>query len=208
MRRLVLIFLVGMFLCSGVSAAEKVGAMVFIKGEATARDATGVHSLTLSSPIREGETLITASGARLAVKMIDDSVITLGANTEFLIERYRYTASSQTGEAAMRLAKGVFRAVTGLLGHVDRPSFVVETPVATLGIRGTDYWAGYGFFNAGKLEVVLVGGKGVYLQNTAGITELTVPGTGSGTSARDQAPSPMVAWPKEKYRRALASVAL
>jgi hypothetical protein len=205
---MLLIVLLTIALAPGTGwAAEGVGEVVFVKGDAVARDPSGEQPLDLQEPVYEGVTLVTEPGARLAVKMIDGSVITLGSDTEFRIERYRYQAPSKTGEAAMRLLKGAFRAVTGMLGKTPQPSFTVETPVVTLGIRGTDYWAGYGYFTPGKLEAVLIAGKGVYLKNEAGITELNIPGTGSGTTARDQAPSPMVAWPEEKYRRALASVA-
>lgn len=41
--------------------------------------------------------------------------------------------------AFFKLLKGGFRAVSGLIGKVDRNEYRVDTPVATIGIRGTDY---------------------------------------------------------------------
>ncbi|HSW13685.1 MAG TPA: hypothetical protein VLI06_12645 [Solimonas sp.] len=41
--------------------------------------------------------------------------------------------------AFFKLLKGGFRAVSGLIGKVDRNEYRVSTPVATIGIRGTDY---------------------------------------------------------------------
>ena len=41
--------------------------------------------------------------------------------------------------AFFRLLKGGFRAVSGLIGHTRREDYAVQTPVATIGIRGTDY---------------------------------------------------------------------
>ena len=46
---------------------------------------------------------------------------------------------SSTSSAFFRLLKGGFRAVSGLIGHVNRDEYRVSTPVATIGIRGTDY---------------------------------------------------------------------
>jgi hypothetical protein len=43
--------------------------------------------------------------------------------------------------AFFRLLKGGFRAVSGLIGHVERNEYRVTTAVATIGIRGTDYVA-------------------------------------------------------------------
>jgi len=48
-------------------------------------------------------------------------------------------SASSSSSAFFRLLKGGFRAVSGLVGHVDRNEYRVSTPVATIGIRGTDY---------------------------------------------------------------------
>lgn len=47
----------------------------------------------------------------------------------------------ERGRAFFRLLKGGFRAVSGLIGRSDPAEYRVSTPVATIGIRGTDYWA-------------------------------------------------------------------
>lgn len=55
------------------------------------------------------------------------------------------TAQSAGGgegsRAFFRLLKGGFRAVSGLIGKVNRDDYRVSTPVATIGIRGTRYGA-------------------------------------------------------------------
>ncbi|MDP9140862.1 MAG: hypothetical protein M3O62_08745 [Pseudomonadota bacterium] len=51
------------------------------------------------------------------------------------------TPSEPTAQRAFfRLLKGGFRAVSGLIGKADQAEYRVNTPVATIGIRGTDYW--------------------------------------------------------------------
>ncbi len=47
--------------------------------------------------------------------------------------------SSGTSRAFFRLLKGGFRAVSGLIGKADPSEYLISTPVATIGIRGTDY---------------------------------------------------------------------
>ena len=48
-------------------------------------------------------------------------------------------AAGPGSRAFFKLLKGGFRAVSGLIGKVDRNDYRVSTPVATIGIRGTDY---------------------------------------------------------------------
>lgn len=49
--------------------------------------------------------------------------------------------ASGTSRAFFRLVKGGFRSVSGLIGKISRDDYRVETPVATIGIRGTAYSA-------------------------------------------------------------------
>ncbi len=49
------------------------------------------------------------------------------------------TETSNTSRAFFRLLKGGFRAVSGLIGKADPNEYLISTPVATIGIRGTDY---------------------------------------------------------------------
>lgn len=48
-------------------------------------------------------------------------------------------SGQQGSRAFFKLLKGGFRAVSGLIGKADRNEYRVSTPVATIGIRGTDY---------------------------------------------------------------------
>ncbi len=49
------------------------------------------------------------------------------------------TATDSGARAYFRLLKGGFRAVSGLIGKANAAEYRVTTPVATIGIRGTDY---------------------------------------------------------------------
>lgn len=46
-----------------------------------------------------------------------------------------------TSRAFFRLLKGGFRSISGLIGKINHDEYQVSTPVATIGIRGTDYLA-------------------------------------------------------------------
>lgn len=51
------------------------------------------------------------------------------------------TTTAVPSRAFFRLLKGGFRAVSGLVGKANRNEYRIATPVATIGIRGTDYLA-------------------------------------------------------------------
>lgn len=56
----------------------------------------------------------------------------------------RVTTQAATGNRAFfRLVRGGFRAVSGLVGKINREEYAVRVPVATIGIRGTVFFGVY-----------------------------------------------------------------
>lgn len=166
--------------------------------------------------IRDGTTLVPApgeafcardrfvTGARgvAALKFRDGTEVTVGKDTEFAIERWkerRFFAN----EAVFSLARGAFRALTGAMTQ-RRHTFEVETRVATIGVRGTEFWGGLNI-TPDALDVIMLKGKGVYVENDAGRVELTEAGTGT-TVSWGNPPKDPVAWPDSKVRRAVSTI--
>ena len=54
-------------------------------------------------------------------------------------ERPPPPAPAGASHAFFSLLKGGFRTVSGLIGKINHEDYSVATPVATIGIRGTDY---------------------------------------------------------------------
>jgi len=154
--------------------------------------------------LEEGDRLTTGKGG-IRIRLRDNTRITLAKNTQFEIDRYRYSAEEKEAEARFKLVSGAFRAVTGAIGHLPEPSFEVETSVATMGIRGTDFWGGFIF--SGDLDVAMFTGKGVYVRNADGIQEIRLPGEGV-TVVSGQSPSEVKQWPQWKLQQAIDATKL
>ena len=122
---------------------------------------TGVVSVAGEPPvvlkagdkIREGQTINVGANSYASLKFADGGRVLLRPGTEFTVESYKYeapppvavapgagaTPASAAGTAFFRLVRGGFRAISGLIGKGDQQAYKVTTPVATIGIRGTDY---------------------------------------------------------------------
>lgn len=139
----------------GVRAAEPAATVILAVGGVSDRAADGsLHSLKDGDRVYSGDSLSTGSGAWLDMDFDDGGRMLLRPGTQFQIEQFHYdadahsenappTASAEHESAFFRLLKGGLRAVSGLIGHVYRASYRVDTPVATIGIRGTQYEARY-----------------------------------------------------------------
>ena len=177
------------------------GTVTKLKARAVAVQDALPRPLEVDSPVYVGDVISTGADARIEVRMIDDGVITLGERTVFVVIDYVFKDSR--GNAALRLLSGAVRAVTGGIGKLENRPFMVLSEVATVGIRGTDFFAG---FIHDEFHVGLLGGAGVYVKNSAGSVELTKIGDGTKVKAPGAAPTKAKPWPKAMTEMTAAAV--
>lgn len=190
---------------SAIAAEPSVaGTVIHVQGAAFSQHQNLSADLVQGTQILVGDHIVTGSGARVGLKMIDGAVISLGADTEFSVNDYSYHEQQAQGTARLELIKGVFRAVTGALGKLKERDFKVKTSVGTIGIRGTDFWGGFYFSRA--LDVALLGGKGIYIENSAGLVEISQPGDGITVHSSSELPLAPVHWEDRKLNSAKQSI--
>jgi hypothetical protein len=131
------------------------------------------HPLSKGAEINTGETISTATGARAQVRFADGGFISLQPNTQFRVDEFNYMNKTDGEEKGFfSLLKGGFRAITGVIGRVNKQTYRVKTPAATLGIRGT----GYNMALRDDGLFVNVGEGAISLSNNAGLLLVTVGG--------------------------------
>ena len=79
-----------------------------------------------------------ARGGALAVTFVDDSTFTVGENARMVLDELVYDPGTKTGTSAFSVVQGVFSFVSGQIAKTGSDSMQVRTPVATIGIRGTE----------------------------------------------------------------------
>ncbi len=159
------------------------------------------RKLEEGSDVQLGDVISTGKGARIQIVLNDDTEVTLGERTHFVM--LEFIMDNSENNAVMRLLEGAFKVTSGKLMQVADASMVVETNTATIGIRGTTFWGGS---LDGKFEVALLGGKGVYVENKAGRVDLTTIGDGTRIDSADDTPTEPISWPQQKVNRAVATV--
>ena len=176
------------------AAAPAAGTATLVTGHVTAAAPSGeIRDLIKGGPVYSGEVIITAASSYVNVEFTDGGRVLLRPQSRFSIEHYQYagTASAQpitpAGQPAQqegaffRLLKGGFRAVSGLIGHTRREDYSVQTPVATIGIRGTDYEVRYCNGDCG--DVTPAPKDGLYAGVQSGAIALTNQGGTATTTA-------------------------
>lgn len=144
------IFFIGILLSTFVTTcfAQSAANVVFASGAAVVVAKDGqARPVVRGGEIAAGETIDTADG-RVQLRFLDGASMSLQPSTRFRVDDYRFSAQgSKAGDddrGFFSLLKGGFRTITGLIGKERRAQYRVDTVVATIGIRGTDYSAQLG----------------------------------------------------------------
>lgn len=108
-------------------------AQVIPKGGSSARLAEGQR-------VDSGATLKTGPNSGVTIRFDDGQLLALTSNSNLVIDEYRFNPHKpEEGGLLTSLFRGGMRTVTGLIGKASPESVKVTTPVATIGIRGTDF---------------------------------------------------------------------
>lgn len=113
-----------------------------VSGKATLTPASASQGQALKqgSQIREGDTIETGAGGYVYVITADQGFISLRPNSRLTIDRYRFDPKNPSAaEIRWTLHSGVARVVSGRGIEAAKNRFRMNTPIAAIGVRGTDF---------------------------------------------------------------------
>lgn len=192
-------------LCLGAdqaAAEEAIGTVSRIQGDASGTRGTATQPLGANASVYPNEVVSTGDGTRLEITFKDKTRLSLGEKVKLTLDTYIYNRAAHLGTIKFEVA-GAFRFVSGRLSKLAKSDVSVTTPVANIGIRGTDFWGGP--IDDQALGVFLITGA-VSVSNAAGTQILNRTGQGTNVAAPGAAPGPVTFWPADKVNRALAAV--
>jgi hypothetical protein len=148
--------LVGLFLCSAPSWGEtqRVGRVSFVAGQVEAVSATGEsRRLVVGDSVNAGERVDTGVNGFAYLRMVDSAFLALRPGTSLKIFVYDFDpVRPEASRIGLTLERGSVRSVTGMGGERARDKFRLDTPLAAIGIRGTDFTV-FSLDDATRVEV-------------------------------------------------------
>lgn len=116
-----------------VWAGAQVAEVTLVIGHSTLVRAGESSSLVKGRVLQEGDEIRTGEQSLVQIKTYDDAFLSLRANTQLQLECY----SAQCMK--LNLLQGEMRQITGKQGQANKESYRLNTPVAAIGVRGTDF---------------------------------------------------------------------
>jgi hypothetical protein len=121
------------------ASAESIGGVLEQSGSVAQiqRDRENIPAV-LDESIASMDEVETKNG-RLKIKFVDDTLVSLTEHTYMVIDEYVYDPNPSKSKMALNFVSGTARFATGGLGLVPRENIQIQTPTASIGIRGTDF---------------------------------------------------------------------
>lgn len=128
-------------LLSAAGHAAGIGQVVHVSGALFAKKATGASRvLGVNAEVERGDVLVTGRESVARIRFVDRGEVTLRPDSQLRVTYYAYDENRPDGDSSiLNLIKGGLRAVTGLIGKRNPQTVRLDTIVATIGVRGTDY---------------------------------------------------------------------
>ncbi len=121
------------------------GRIQFVNGDVRIKSPSGeIRAALKGMEINEGDMILSGMPGLAQLKMDDGGTIVVRPNTRFTITTYRFNGKEDGNErATYKLDQGSVRAITGQIGKTNKQNYLIQTPTASIGVRGTDHEPAY-----------------------------------------------------------------
>ena len=147
LRRLFLFLLMIFFSCSiTVEAAfgdtpPTIATVQKVKGMAAVVRQGQAISAKIGLELYQNDTLRTGPDGSIGVVFNDDTLVSLGPESMLVIDEFVFAPRQGKFSIALRMLKGTVAYFSGLISKLAPESAHIETPTASIGIRGTKFVA-------------------------------------------------------------------
>ena len=112
-----------------------------------------------------GDVVTTGADGRVSINFADDTSFNLSKNAKMTLDEFVYDPNGKSNSTLFNLSKGAFTFVAGKIAKSG--DMKVETPVATMGIRGTTPHVEISEDGTAKFSTLIEEGKSKVMQKLA-----------------------------------------
>lgn len=124
---------------ANASATDTIGIVKSVSGDVyLASSDTNIKAVP-NMKINQGDLIRTGPNSNVGLIFEDDTVVSLGSNSEMSIEQFLFDPAAGKLAFVTKLIKGTFSFISGQIAKLAPDQVKLETPDATLGVRGTKF---------------------------------------------------------------------
>ena len=120
-----------------VHASPKIGTTSSVQGTAYVLTEGARRKAQVRDSIQLNDEVQTKDDSALQVLLLDQTIFTVGQNCSIIIDEFVYNPNTSVGELSAQVFTGAFRFMSGQIGKTSPINASINTPSASIGIRGT-----------------------------------------------------------------------
>jgi len=124
---------------AGTAMAADIGQVKVSKGDVQIQRGATKQAAKVGMGIQASDVLLTGSDGSAGLTFTDNSLVSVGPNSVFAIDRYSFDTTTHAGEFEGSLRKGKLAAVSGKMVKQSPEAMKIRTPSAVMGVRGTEF---------------------------------------------------------------------
>jgi len=132
------VVLVALSLLANQAEANNAGKITQFKGSVVLERGSDIINGILDVGVEAMDTAVTERG-RMRIDFIDDTRVDLTEHTRLVIDDFVYDPNAGKGSLGLRATLGTVRYASGQIAKRNRRNVKIETPSASIGVRGTDF---------------------------------------------------------------------
>ena len=83
--------------------------------------------------------IVKTGAGKTAIEFVDATRVDVTEHSKLIIDEFVYDPATKTGTLSIKASLGTIRYASGLIAKNSKQNVKIETPTATIGVRGTDF---------------------------------------------------------------------
>jgi hypothetical protein len=122
--------------CLSPALAGNIGTAISVKTEAAIEQPGETRVLTVGAGVSQAATVHTDPAGSAQLKFIDETLLVIGPSSSIKLDNVLFNPDRRAKTFVLEAIAGAFRFTTGKSNH---DAYAIQTPVATIGVRGTRF---------------------------------------------------------------------
>ena len=119
---------------SRTRAADQIGEALAVIDQATATGTAGEQTLRVGMQLASGDRIRTDAIGQAQLLFKDGTRLVVGPNSDLELDEFVFRAEAAENKFVVNAFNGAFRFITG---GAEKDAYLIRTPSATIGVRGT-----------------------------------------------------------------------
>ena len=121
------------------AAAEPIGTIKKSGGDAKIVRSGAPEKAVVGDLVHQNDIVVTGTDGAIGVTFTDSTMLSVGPNTEIVVDKYVFDPNSSNSSFTANMARGTLQFISGEIAKLSPDAVKVNIPTGTIAVRGTRF---------------------------------------------------------------------